>query len=200
MRRFLILSLASVLLLASATEMFARPGGGGGGYRGGYGGYRGGYGYGGWGYGGWGVLPYYGYGYGGGYWPGYYGSGSYYSADPYYATPTYPYAGGITQAPPVTSRPSFYPAPGSATVTVAVPDPSAQVWFDDTLTQQRGTERVFNTPPLQGGGTYTVKTRWMENGKAVSQQRTVHVDPGESVRVDFHASATDPASTGASRQ
>jgi uncharacterized protein (TIGR03000 family) len=83
------------------------------------------------------------------------------------------------------------PAGGSANATKAnltlVVPASAEVFFDDTPTTQTGTERVYVTPPLEVGKTFTysVRVRWQENGKTVEQTRTVDVSAGGNVRVDF---------------
>ena len=121
-------------------------------------------------------------GYGGYYYPSYsYGSGPYYYSD-YYSTPTYYYP---TPTYATDARPSYYSDPGSASVTVLVPNADAQIWFDETLTTQRGMQRIYYTPPMQQAGTYTVKARWTMNGRPVDQTRSVRVQPGQSVTVDF---------------
>jgi uncharacterized protein (TIGR03000 family) len=196
MRKLVILSLVSVVLLAAASDAFAqrRGGGGRGGARGGYYGGRGYYGrgyYGGAYYGGlgWygGYYPYYGYGYS----PGYYGSSPYYYTAPSTSVPYY--TDSATQAAPVaqagatTTSQSFYLDPNASTVNVMVPNADAQVWFDGAPTQQRGMERTYHTPALQQAGTYTIKARWMENGNPVDRERTVRVQPGRPARVDFRA-------------
>jgi len=129
----------------------------------------------------------FGYGYG-----GYYGSGygyypysdyyySDYSYPGYYAQPAYPatayYASGTQQ--------SYYSDPNVATINVMLPDANAQIWFDDSLTRQQGMQRTYHTPPLQAGGTYTIKARFNNGGQVVDQQRVVNVQPGQSVNVDF---------------
>jgi len=198
-----MLGLAAIILLASTSDAFAqrggRFGGGRGGGRGGFGigigsGYGGGYGYGaygGLGYGGY-RPGYYGSGYyGSGYYGNnyYYGSPSYSYAEPYYAGPGYYYNDAVTQAVPADARQSFYADPNAAMITVRVPDPNAQVWFNDAPTTQRGTERMFHTPGLQQAGSYTIRARWMDNGRMVDQQRQVQVQPGQNVTVDFQANA-----------
>jgi uncharacterized protein (TIGR03000 family) len=74
----------------------------------------------------------------------------------------------------------------TANLTFVVPA-DAQVFFDDALTKETGTERIYVTPPLELGKTYTysVRVRWQENGKTVQQTRTVDVSGGGNVRVDF---------------
>jgi uncharacterized protein (TIGR03000 family) len=48
-------------------------------------------------------------------------------------------------------------------------------------------ERVFVTPPLDVGSSYTysIRARWTEDGKPVEQTRNVPVKTGAQVRVDF---------------
>jgi uncharacterized protein (TIGR03000 family) len=168
-------------------------GGGGGGYHGGgYGGY-GGYGRGGYGgYGGYGR----GFGYGGfglGYGLGYYGGGYGYDDYPSYGTTYSGYYNPDVQyaQPTLNVTPSVNYDQGAADarahITVQVPDPSAQVFFDGDATRQRGNERVFVTPPLAPGGNfhYTIEAKWMENGQEMSKTRTITVNPGGSATVIF---------------
>ena len=86
----------------------------------------------------------------------------------------------VPNTPPATE-------PQSANVTVLVPAADAQVWFEDKATTQQGMERLFQSPPLEPNQdfTYTIKARWMENGQAVTRERQVHVQAGQSVTVDF---------------
>jgi len=139
--------------------------------------------------------PYYGHGYGSYYQP-YYGGNYYGNYNNGYYTPGYSnngyYYDSSANAPSMSYRDSSYVDPNAAAITVILPDPNAQVWFDDTPTTQRGNERVFHTPALQQGGTYTIKARWNENGRTVDQQRTVQVQPGQSATVDFRASSASP--------
>jgi len=133
-------------------------------------------------------------------WPGnypYYNSyyDSYY---PYGYEPYYPYAyGGDTYMPPADYYPGDAVVPGTAPLpaTVAVPaqvdlivpDPLAQVWFNDYLTTSTGTNRQFTTPDLQPGTdyTYSVKATWMQNGQPMAREYIVQVRAGARVLVDF---------------
>ena len=177
----------------------------GGGYYGrgiGYGGYRG-YGYRGYGYRGYGYRGYYPwYGWGGyyGYYPSYY---SYYYGNGYY-----PYSNGYYNYPanyydyytatPTSNYQSMYPATAPAAnavrLNVWVPVANARVWIDNTLTQQSGTYRTFETPSLTPGTdySYTIRGQWIDNGKTVDRSQTVHFHPGEQVNVNL----TVPNSTG----
>jgi uncharacterized protein (TIGR03000 family) len=176
---------------ADAADHGGRRGGGcnGGCYGGGYGGCYGG------GYGGC-----YGGGYGGGYGccggGGYYGGGGYragyggvYPGYAYMNTGGYYSPNVIVQGQGTEVRQSFYPSQNTAMVQVLLPNPDAEVWFDGTATTQRGTDRFFQSPALQGEGRfqYTIKARWNRDGKSVEQERTVDVTPGRPVMVDFRA-------------
>lgn len=179
------------LLIVGDAALARGPRGGGGGSRGGSvsrggysGAYRGGYGYGGYGrgYSGW-YGP--GWGWYGGYgWPyydygsGYYPDANYYGNPPVVMPPAYSGAGNA-QAPAVANN--------DAHIRVIVPDPQATVWFDGKATQQTGSDRFFETPPLTPGGNYHYRIRatWMEDGHQVTKERTLTVNPGQFVVVNF---------------
>lgn len=210
-RMLLVLSLAGLTVLASASDAFAQRGGYGRGYGGGYGSgwYGRGYGYGGYRYGGYGYGPRWGYspgisisvGRGGYYSPyGYYGGLGYssyyrgygYSYAPNYYVPTPSYLEPAIVLPTAQVRPSYYVAPAvpqSARLTVLVPADDAQVWFENRATTQIGMERLFESPPLEPNQnfTYTLKARWMENGQAFNQERRVTIQAGQNVTVNFRA-------------
>src|SRR5581483_2205123 len=87
---------------------------------------------------------------------------------------------------------SFYAGPSgqnanTATIRVDVPNPGARVWVNGQETRQQGTERVFLSPPLEQGYDYTYKIRasWDDNGRPVSNERDVHVRPGQQFTVSF---------------
>lgn len=144
----------------------------GGGYRGG--GYYGGRGYG-YGWGGYGYFPWWGGYWGRGYWPSYY--------DGVYAAPNYTYyvEPGTTYADAAPQVPD-----NSAGIRVIVPDPNAHVWFDGSATTQTGTDRLFNTPSLTAGAhSYRIRATWTQNGREVSQERTVPVMAGRLSVADF---------------
>jgi uncharacterized protein (TIGR03000 family) len=64
---------------------------------------------------------------------------------------------------------------------------NAEVMFDGAKTTQMGTHRVYVSPPLKPGHSYTyeIKTKWNVDGQDVTQSRTVTVQPGATVMVDF---------------
>jgi uncharacterized protein (TIGR03000 family) len=83
--------------------------------------------------------------------------------------------------------PAERPQRRRAHVTVRVPTADAEVWFDDHRTQQTGTERTFESPPLEPGEySYQIRAKWRQNGKDVDLTRTVDVQPGQRVIVDFN--------------
>jgi uncharacterized protein (TIGR03000 family) len=161
-----------------------------GGYRGyGYGGY-GGYGYGGYapyssGYGSYGYVPSTTY---------IAPSATYIDPSTTYVDPGYP---SLSADPAISSRESGYYAPqttenvpqaddNAAHVRVLAPA-DAQVWIGGVETSQTGTDRVFTSPALEPGKSYTyeVKARWMESGRPVEQTRRVKVQANQTTTVDF---------------
>lgn len=189
MKRMLLTACVFVLVGCMAMPALARGGrGGGGGGRGGYGyGGYGGYGYG-RGYGGYG-LGYGGYGYGG-YGLGYggYGGGAYLDDSASYApAPNYYPAAPVPQVPQM-------PAPSSAPATLAVivPNAQAQVWVDGAQTTSKGMERVFQTPPLDPGSSYTYHLRvtWTQGSQPMTVDRQVQVTPGSRTIIDLNNPAT----------
>jgi len=107
---------------------------------------------------------------------GYYNNGGY--------SPSYYYAAPDTE--------SFAPANDMTVhMLVRVPVPDAEIWFAGDKTQQTGVAREFQSPPLDAGRTFTyeVRARWKENGREVNQTRSVKVQAGQWLTVDF----TNPA-------
>jgi uncharacterized protein (TIGR03000 family) len=150
----------------------------------------GGYGYG--GYGGYGYYPYSGYGYA----P--YGGYAYTVPGPYNHVPYNMYSGpyqGNTIVQP-RSYNSYYQPNGNyvdsstgdrAQITVRVPRPDAQVWFEGQQTQQTGMQRTFSSPPLERGYqySYNIRARWRQGDRDMDQTRTINVQPGQTSTVDF---------------
>jgi uncharacterized protein (TIGR03000 family) len=166
------------------------PGGQYGGYQSGYGSrYPGNYG----GYSG-GYYQPPGYGYPGAYNPyqpsavPQYGYGQPYAVPPTGSAPQYPAA-----QPSGVSQSAYPPSGNTARLTVRLPA-DAQLWVDDYQTRKTGTVRVLTTPALQPGQTYhyTLKARWDDNGRPVTQERTVDFQAGGDATVDF-TQPTPPA-------
>ena len=64
---------------------------------------------------------------------------------------------------------------------------NAEISFDGAKTTQTGSRRSFVSPPLKPGSEYTydIKAKWMENGREVSQSRTIPVRAGQRLTVDL---------------
>lgn len=84
------------------------------------------------------------------------------------------------------STPVGYYSPSPAVLAVNVP-PAAEVWVDGNATRQTGAQRLFSSPPLPPGQNYVyvVRVRWLENGQPVEHMKTVNVQGGERVQMQF---------------
>src|SRR5262249_19013297 len=109
----------------------------------------------------------------------------------YSYSPEYYSSSGTYAGPRQTSYQSSYYTSNAGNnqvlLHVTVPRPDDRVWVEDQLTQSSGNERMFISPPLEPGSsyTYTVRATWMENGREVSQERKIPVTPGREVTLDF---------------
>ena len=119
--------------------------------------------------------------------PGYYNGATpdyYNSTSGYYTVPQ-----TLGTTPPIPTQPTYAPAEVSqiATLAVQVPSADAQVWLNDTLTAPQGMDRQFQSPPLDPAKnyTYTVKARWMVDGKVMEKTRDVKAEPGKTSTVSF---------------
>jgi len=75
----------------------------------------------------------------------------------------------------------------TATIEVSVP-PDANIWFDDFPTQQKGSERSFESPPLTPGKTYSyvITAQWRgPDDKDVVRKQRVSVRANESSSVEL---------------
>ena len=218
-KRWLSPVLSVAVLLALSGVSSAGPGGHSGshsGHSGGYGGHSGHSGYGGYNHG----YHSGGYGhnyYGGGYNHGYYGSGigvylgspvygygSPYYGSSYFYDPSYNYVQpSYSYVQPSTVTPAYYYSPQdrdrsvmpaadvafAANFEIRVPE-GAEIWFEGEKTSQTGSVRVFASPAVQSGRsfTYDVRARWTSaDGKVVDQTRQVQFRAGQSIGVDFLA-------------
>jgi uncharacterized protein (TIGR03000 family) len=87
---------------------------------------------------------------------------------------------------PAVKRDLYGQAANRAHFQLILPDPEAEVWFEDVITRQYGAVRYFHTPPLPAGiSTYTIRVRWNDGVRVQVQRREVEVHPGEAVMVDF---------------
>ncbi len=76
---------------------------------------------------------------------------------------------------------------GSLILSVKLPQPAAELFVDGVKTMQTGTDRIFESPPLEAGKAfkYELTARWMEAGAIREVKKAVTGTPGEVVRVDF---------------
>ncbi len=145
----------------------------------------------------------------GGYYPGYYGGylqypndGGWYSSYPrsqsyysypgqgYYSRPTrYTDPGWMTNSGESRINQASYdrPSENQIALRVNVPDARARVWIEGQPTRQMGTERVYLSPPLEPGKTYTytVRAAWMANGREMTEEKKQEGQPGQEVAINF---------------
>ncbi len=181
-------------------------GGWGGGYGGCYGGWGGGYGGCHGGYVGWGGCMGRGYAWGGGYggYSGYAWGGlaptSGYAVAPLNIGPTFNapmYAGNIPSGR-LGMNQSFYFNPGTAnrgseaTIIVHLPA-DATLSIDGQATQSMAGTRVFTSPPLEAGKTYTytLQGEVHRDGRWVKTEKTVEVRAGRTSEVTLNFAGTN---------
>jgi uncharacterized protein (TIGR03000 family) len=80
---------------------------------------------------------------------------------------------------------------------IRVPTSSAEVFVNGEKISATGTMRTFTSDNLTAGQSYEykVKGKWTENGKEMSRERTVKVNPGQRTMVDLTRSAETRPST-----
>jgi uncharacterized protein (TIGR03000 family) len=76
---------------------------------------------------------------------------------------------------------------GFMTLSVKVPDPSAELLVNGVTTSQTGTERTFSSPELESGKEfqYEVTVRWLERGAINVQKKLVVGSSGDVIPLDF---------------
>ncbi|HXG11213.1 MAG TPA: TIGR03000 domain-containing protein [Gemmataceae bacterium] len=104
----------------------------------------------------------------------------------------YPPAGGTISSTP--TQPYAVPPTGltrKAYIRVFLPDDRARVTLDGYETRGTGASRLFETPPLEMGQTYTytVRATWTRHGRTVTQERRVVVAPGQYAVANFNLPA-----------
>jgi uncharacterized protein (TIGR03000 family) len=111
-----------------------------------------------------------------------------------YAASPRPHYRSVSTHPPVeplivdrTTLPLAPNVGGCMLISVTVPQPAAEVFVDGKRTAQIGTDRTFESPPLETGKTYkyTITARWLERGQIIEASKDVTGTAGEVVRVDF---------------
>jgi uncharacterized protein (TIGR03000 family) len=117
-----------------------------------------------------------------------------------YSSPDY---GTVYSDAPNSPQYSYYPSdssnyqpafsqqlnnPNDAGFVVNLPDPNAEVWFQNYKTQQRGVVRHYESGQLAPNQnyTFTVRARWNQNGQMMDQTRQVNAQAGQNVTVDFN--------------
>ncbi|MFN4261181.1 MAG: TIGR03000 domain-containing protein [Gemmataceae bacterium] len=88
--------------------------------------------------------------------------------------------------------PVSQPTVATGKIVVHVPA-DAVIWVDDTQSQQTGTERRYESPPIPAGQEYHyhLKACWTENGQPIELTRDVIVRPGQRAIVDFTSAFRD---------
>ncbi|HEX5270469.1 MAG TPA: TIGR03000 domain-containing protein [Gemmataceae bacterium] len=77
----------------------------------------------------------------------------------------------------------------TAIIEVKLPDSSADVWFESFRTARDGPTRIFRSPALVVGRSYTyhVVALWGEGNTATKQERRIPVRAGDRLTIDFTA-------------
>src|SRR5437868_4703383 len=76
----------------------------------------------------------------------------------------------------------------TASIRVLLPSANAQLSIDDVPTRQTGAERVFVSPPLEAGRsyTYTVSATWQPNNyTTITRTRKILVKAGQDLQADL---------------
>jgi hypothetical protein len=111
-----------------------------------------------------------------------------------------PANGTVAQANGAVGRQAFYsgPAASQAVVRVKTMGPDAQVWINGTPmgTSQSG-EQVFTFHSPSAGSNYVIREAWTENGKQMSREQQVTLQPGQTIVADFtKTDANEPRRNG----
>ena len=72
----------------------------------------------------------------------------------------------------------------------------AKIWFDENPTNQTGTMRSFESPPVAAGRDYVydIRIEWKRDGKNITQTRRVKVHAGDVINLTM-GSAAESAQT-----
>jgi uncharacterized protein (TIGR03000 family) len=72
-------------------------------------------------------------------------------------------------------------------LSITLPVAEARLWIQDQVMPGAGTERVFSSPPLEAGRdfVYTIRATWTQDGREVSEEKTLAVTAGQSLVADF---------------
>jgi uncharacterized protein (TIGR03000 family) len=75
-------------------------------------------------------------------------------------------------------------------VNLRVPN-DAKIWFDGNPTNQTGTIRSFESPPLAAGPEYAyqVRIQWEQDGKDATETRQINVHAGDVINLTLGSPA-----------
>jgi uncharacterized protein (TIGR03000 family) len=113
---------------------------------------------------------------------GYYGSGS--PANYSRSSTTEGYYGSMGSEAYYGTATAVSPWKRPVLVNLRVPR-DAKIWFGGSQTNQTGTMRSFESPPLPVGRDYVYQLRiqWIQNGKDVTQTRQINVHAGDVINL-----------------
>lgn len=104
---------------------------------------------------------------------------------------------------PAEALPAPAADPATSRIEIRVPTADAEVWFSGHKTRMAGTKRVFETPALERGRSYSyqVVVKWIDAaGKAQEDSYKLDVSAGKQAVVAFGAKPGDASSWVASRR
>ena len=112
----------------------------------------------------------------------YYGFGA--TGDYYRASTTGGYYGSTDTEDYYRTSTTESPTKCPVRVNLRVPS-DAKIWFDGSRTNQTGTNRSFESPPLAVGPEYAyqVRIQWKRDGKEVTQTRPINVHAGDVINL-----------------
>jgi uncharacterized protein (TIGR03000 family) len=93
----------------------------------------------------------------------------------------------VAPASPLGAEMLAAPTPVNTAVIVVKLPAEAELWFDENRTAQRGSYRLFVTPPLPNGreASYTLRARWRIKGVELARTEEVRVSPGTRVEANL---------------
>ena len=94
----------------------------------------------------------------------------------------------LSATPPARTQPTAESQP--ARLRVLLPASNAQLMIDDKQTRQTGTDRLFVSPPLEPGKSYSYTIKMIlqpNNYTTITRVRQVAVRPGQEVQADLRA-------------
>ena len=113
---------------------------------------------------------------------GYYGSAS--PANYYWNSTTEGYYGATGTEGYYGTSTAESPRNRSVRVNLRVPS-DAKIWFDGSQTNQIGTTRSFQSPPVAVGREYVyqIRLQWKQDGKDLTQTRQINVHAGDVINL-----------------